>query len=95
MANGNNGYAPEDGNGLFSSLSGEKIMLEALGLEISLEFTSGNSIELDLNGNVSTGSYTYTKTGPNTAEIELTLDDNSEYTAELEYESAYTNHRQP
>ena len=49
MANGNNGYAPEDGNGLFSSLSGEKIMLEALGLEISLEFTSGNSIELDLN----------------------------------------------
>ena len=59
MANGNNGYAPEDGNGLFSSLSGEVIMLEALGLEISLEFTSGNSIELDLNGNVSTGSYTY------------------------------------
>ena len=53
MANGNNGYAPEDGNGLFSSLSGEKIMLEALGLEISLEFTSANSVELDLNGNVS------------------------------------------
>ena len=88
MANGNNGYAPEDGNGLFSSLSGETIMLEALGLEISLEFTSGNSIELDLNGNVSTGSYTYTKTGPNTAEIELTLDDDSKYTAKLEYESA-------
>lgn len=88
MANGNNGYAPEDGNGLFSSLSGEKIMLEALGLEISLEFTSGNSIELDLNGNVSTGSYTYEKTGPNTAEIVLTLDNDDEYTVQLEYESA-------
>ena len=87
MANGNNGYAPEDGNGLFSSLSGEIIELSLPGLEISLEFTSGNSIELDLNGNVSTGSYTYTKTGPNTAEIELTLDDGSEYTAEIEYES--------
>ena len=87
MANGNNGYAPEDGNGLFSSLSGEIIMLEALGLEISLEFTSGNSVELDLDGNVSTGSYTYEKTGPNAATLELTLDDDSEYTVELEYES--------
>ena len=75
MANGNNGYAPEDENGFFSSLSGEKIMLEALGLEISLEFTSANSVELDLNGNVSTGSYTYEKTGPNAATLVLTLDD--------------------
>ena len=88
MANGNNGYAPEDGNGLFSSLSGETIELSLPGLEISLEFTSGNSIELDLNGNMSTGSYTYTKTGPNTAEIELTLDDGTTYEVDLEYESA-------
>ena len=87
MANGNNGYAPEDANGLFSSLSGETIMLEALGLQISLKFTSGNSVELDLDGNVSTGSYTYEKTGPNAATLELTLDDDSEYTVELEYES--------
>ena len=87
MANGNNGYAPEDGNGLFSSLSGETIMLEALNLQISLEFTSGNSVELDIGGNVSTGSYTYEKTGPNTAMLELTLDDDSEYTVDLEYES--------
>ena len=86
MANGNNGYAPENGNGLFSSLSGEIIMLEALGLGISLEFTSGNSVELDINGNVSTGSYTYEKTGPNTATLELTVD-NDEYTVDLEYES--------
>ena len=86
MANGNNGYAPEDGNGLFSSLSGETIMLEALGLEISLEFTSGNSIELDLGSGPETGSYTYEKTGPNTAELVLTLDD-TDYTAKLEYES--------
>lgn len=88
MANGNNGYAPEDGNEFFSSLSGEKIILEALGLEISLEFTSANSVALDLNGTVSTGSYTYEKTGPNAATLELTLDDDSEYTVELEYESA-------
>lgn len=86
MANGNNGYAPEDANGLFSSLSGETIMLEALGLGISLEFTSGNSVELDINGSVSTGSYTYEKTGPNTATLELTVDDD-EYTVDLEYES--------
>ncbi|MDE0157819.1 MAG: calcium-binding protein [Gammaproteobacteria bacterium] len=86
MANGNNGYAPEDGNGLFSSLSGEKIMLEALGLEISLEFTSGNSIELDLGSGPSTGSYTYEKTGPNTAKIILTLDNDDEHTINLEYE---------
>ena len=87
MANGN-GYAPDDANGLFSSLSGEIIMLEALGLTISLEFTSATSVELDLNGSVSTGSYTYEKTGPNTATLELTLDDDSEYTVNLEYESA-------
>ncbi len=87
MANGN-GYAPDDANGFFSSLSGETISLTALGLSISLEFTSGNSVELDLNGNVSTGSYTYEKTGPNAATLELTLDDNSEYTVDLEYESA-------
>ena len=87
MANGNNGYAPEDQDGLFSSLSGEVIRLSALGLEIALEFTSATSVELDIDGTVSTGSYTYEKTGPNTAEIELTLDDDSEYTAELEYES--------
>ena len=86
MANGN-GYAPDDANGFFSSLSGETISLTALGLTISLEFTSGNSVELDLNGNVSTGSYTYEKTGPNAATLELTLDDDSEYTVELEYES--------
>ena len=87
MANGNNGYAPEDQDGLFSSLSGEVIRLSALGLEIALKFTSATSVELDIDGTVSTGSYTYEKTGPNTAEIELTLDDDSEYTAELEYES--------
>lgn len=85
MANGN-GYAPDDANGLFSSLSGEKIMLEALGLEISLEFTSGNSIELDLGSGPSTGSYTYEKTGPNTAKIVLTLDNDDEHTINLEYE---------
>lgn len=87
MANGN-GYAPDDANGFFSSLSGETISLTALGLEISLEFTSANSVELDLDGNVSTGSYTYEKTGPNAATLELTLDDDSEYTVDLEYESA-------
>ena len=87
MANGN-GYAPDDANGFFSSLSGETISLTALGLAISLEFTSANSVELDLDGNVSTGSYTYEKTGPNAATLELTLDDDSEYTVDLEYESA-------
>ena len=88
MANGNNGYAPEDANGFFSSLSGEIIMLEALGLEISLEFTSGNSVVLDLDGSVSTASYTYEKTGPNAATLVLTLDDDEEITVDLEYESA-------
>ncbi len=83
-----NGFAPEDGNGLFSSLSGEKISLSVLGLSISLEFTSARSVELDLDGTVSTGSYTYEKTGPNAAILELTLDNDDEYTVELEYESA-------
>ena len=83
-----NGFAPEDGNGFFSSLSGETIMLSALGLDISLEFTSGNSVELDLGGTVSSGSYTYEKTGPNAATLVLTLDDGTDYTVELEYESA-------
>ena len=87
MANGN-GYAPDDANGFFSSLSGEKITLSVLGLDISLEFTSGNSVELDLDGNVSTGSYTYEKTGPNAATLELVLDNDDEYTVDLEYESA-------
>ena len=87
MANGN-GYAPDDANGFFSSLSGETISISALGQNIILEFTSANSAELDINGNVSTGSYTYEKTGPNAATIELTLDDDSEYTVDLEYESA-------
>ncbi len=87
MANGN-GYAPDDANGFFSSLSGEKISLSVLGLSISLEFTSANSVELDLDGNVSTGSYTYEKTGPNAATLELVLDNDDEYTVELEYESA-------
>ena len=87
MANGN-GYAPDDANGFFSSLSGEKISLSVLGLSISLEFTSANSVELDLDGNVSTGSYTYEKTGPNAATLELVLDNDDEYTVDLEYESA-------
>jgi Ca2+-binding RTX toxin-like protein len=83
-----NGFAPEDGEGFFSSLSGETMALSALGLDIILEFTSATSVELDLDGNVSTGSYTYEKTGPNTATLELTLDDDSEFTVDLEYESA-------
>ena len=87
MANGN-GYAPDDANGFFSSLSGETISITALGLTISLEFTSANSVALDINGRVSSGSYTYEKTGPNAATLELTLDDDSEYTIDLEYESA-------
>ena len=86
--NENNGFAPEDGDGFFSSLSGETIMLSALGLDISLEFTSGNSVELDLDGNVSSGSYTYDKTGPNAATLVLTLDDGTDYTVELEYDTA-------
>ena len=88
MANGNNGYAPEDANGFFSSLSGEIIDISALGQEISLEFTSANSVTLDINGDEQTGSYTYEKTGPNAATVELTLDNDSEYTIDLEYESA-------
>ncbi len=88
MANGNNGYAPEDGDGLFSSLSGEIIELSVLTFDVSLEFTSGNSVVFDLNGDEQTGSYTYEKIGPNTAEIVLTLNDDSEYTINLEYESA-------
>ena len=87
MANGN-GYAPDDANEFFSSLSGETISISALGFGISLEFTSANSVELDVNGDVSTGSYTYEKTGPNAATLELTLDDDSEYEVDFEYESA-------
>ena len=87
MANGN-GYAPDDANGFFSSLSGEIISISALGLDISLEFTSANSVDLTIGENKSTGSYTYEKTGPNAATLELTLDDGNEYTVELEYESA-------
>ncbi|MCY4363582.1 MAG: calcium-binding protein [Gammaproteobacteria bacterium] len=83
-----NGFAPEDGDGFFSSLSGEIIELEVLSLVISLEFTSGNSVVLDRDGTVNTGSYTYEKTGPNAATLVLTLDNDDEYTVELEYESA-------
>lgn len=86
--NGTNGYAPEDGNGFFSSLSGEIIELSALGLGISLEFTSANSVVLGINGNAQSGSYTYEKTGPNAATLKLTLDNDDEYTIDLEYESA-------
>lgn len=88
MTEHTNGFAPEDANELFSLLSGEIIELSALGLEISLEFTSANSIELDIDGMVQSGSYTYEKTGPNSAEIEFTLDSGEDYTIELEYESA-------
>ena len=88
MANGNNGYAPEDGNGFFSSLSGETIELSVAGFDISLEFTSGNSVVFDLNGDVQTGSYTYEKTGPNAATLVLTLDNDDVYSIDLEYESA-------
>ncbi len=85
-----NGFAPEDGDGFFSSLSGEIIELSVAGFDISLEFTSGNSVVFDLNGDVNTGSYTYEKTGPNAATLVLTLEneDEDEYTIELEYESA-------
>ncbi len=82
-----NGFAPEDGEGFFSSLSGEIISISALGLAISLEFTSATSVELDLGNGPSTGSYTYEKTGPNAATLELTVD-GDEYTIDLEYESA-------
>ena len=88
MANGNNGYAPEDANGFFSSLSGEKISLSVLGLTISLEFTSANSVVFDLDGTANSGSYTYTKTGPNAAALAVTLDSGDEYSIDLDYESA-------
>ena len=83
-----NGFAPEDGNGFFSSLSGEKIMLSVLGFDVSLEFTSGNSVVFDLNGTPNSGSYTYEKTGPNAAKLVLTLDSIGEIPIVLEYESA-------
>ena len=84
----NNGFAPEDGDGFFSSLSGETISLSVAGFDISLEFTSGNSVVFDLNGDVNTGSYTYEKTGPNAATLVLTLDNEDEYTIDMEYETA-------
>ena len=83
-----NGFAPEDGNGFFSSLSGEKIMLSVLVFDVSLEFTSANSVVFDLNGDPNSGSYTYEKTGPNAATLELTLDNDIEISIDLEYESA-------
>ena len=83
-----NGFAPEDGNGFFSSLSGEKILLSVLGIDVSLDFTSATSVVLDLNGTVSSGSYTYEKTGPNAATLVLTLDSDDEISIDLEYESA-------
>ena len=86
MANGNNGYAPEDGDGFFSSLSGEIIELSVLTLNVSLEFTSGNSVLLDLGDGAEPVSYTYEKTGPNAARLVVTLDDD-EITVDLEYES--------
>ena len=88
MTDHNNGFAPEDVNGFFSSLSGEIISLSVLGLDISLEFTSANRVVFDANGNAQSGSYTYEKTGPNAATLELILDNDEEYTIELEYESA-------
>ena len=42
----------------------------------------------DLNGDVQTGSYTYEKTGPNAATLELIVDNDDEYSIDLEYESA-------
>ena len=83
-----NGFAPEDGNGFFSSLSGEKISLSVLVFDVSLEFTSANSVVFDLNGNMISGSYTYEKTGPNAATLVLTLDNDNEIPIDLEYESA-------
>jgi Ca2+-binding RTX toxin-like protein len=83
-----NGFAPEDGNGFFSSLSGEKISLTVLSFDVSLEFTSANSVVFDLNGTVNSGSYTYEKTGPNAATLVLTLDNDNEIPIDLEYESA-------
>ena len=83
-----NGFAPEDGNGFFSSLSGEIISLSVGSFDVSLEFTSGNSVVFDLNGTANSGSYTYEKTGPNAATLELILDNDNEYSIDLEYESA-------
>ncbi len=83
-----NGFAPADGDGFFSSLSGEIIELSVATFDISLEFTSGNSVVFDLNGVVNTGSYTYEKTGPNAAKLVLTLDNDDVYTINLEYETA-------
>ena len=81
-----NGFAPEDGDGFFSSLSGEIIELSVLGFDVSVEFTSADTLVYDLNG-MNSGSYTYEKTGPNAATIELTLAI-GDITINLEYESA-------
>ena len=71
MANGN-GYAPDDANEFFSSLSRGNNFDISTGLRhFPLEFTSANSVELDVNGDVSTGSYTYEKTGPNAADARI------------------------
>ena len=83
-----NGFAPEDGNGFFSSLSGEKISISVGSFDVSLEFTSANSVVFDLSGTVFSGSYTYEKTGPNAATLVLTLENNAEIPIDLEYESA-------
>ena len=83
---GSDGFAPADQDEFFETIDGQEIGVPQFP-GVSLEFTSSSSFTLSQITSDDSGQFTYTKTGPNSAEVELLYDDGTRATVELEYES--------
>ena len=77
--------SPDDAEGFFLSVAGIVIDIP-LPIVDSLEFTSASEFELVLSGDPIRGEYTYMKTGPHSATLEVDADGRN-ITIKLEYDT--------
>lgn len=86
--NNDDGFAPADADEFYLSVKGKKIEISIPLFSASFEFTSAGNFELVRSGKTTAGSYTYKKTGPNSAELDVTMDNGDKYSIDLDYDSS-------
>ena len=85
IPNHDDDFAPADVADFYLSVAGIVIDIDFLVVD-TLEFKSEDEFELVLSGDPITGKYSYQKTSPNSAKLEVDADD-VQLTVELEYDS--------
>ena len=87
IPNNDDGFAPADADDFYLSVKGKKIEIDIPLFSASFEFKSSSTFELVRSGETTTGSYTYQNTGPNSAKLEVNMDNGDKYSIELDYDS--------